>query len=137
VNVMPAENAIRLSPAACDGFQQALQCGSRSDNCQFSFDLFLEQKREALVYEAMRQPVESAVQLSGVEQLLPEQQPEQIVPKQIFCVINLPAVPPQNASYACLGIAPMALVNHHRAACAQKFGAGAGSAATKLAGIKI
>src|SRR3954447_8698709 len=86
----------------CDGFQQGPERRARADHREFGLDLFLEKLAEGSVLQAMRHPVELAMQLLGFEEFFREEQPEQVVPEEIFPVITRPSVPPQNACDACL-----------------------------------
>lgn len=69
----------------------------------------------------MRHPVEGAVQLAGLEQLIPEQQAEQAAPQRVFGVKNLPAVAAQHGGNAGFRIAAIGVINDKGAAGAQKL----------------
>ena len=55
-----------------------------SDGIQLVVDLGSEPMREAAVLEAVRHPIEATVEKVGLEQLFPEQQPEQRMPERVL-----------------------------------------------------
>ena len=101
------------------------------------FDLVREQPREAAIFQAMRHPVEAAVQLARLKKLIPEQETEQATPERVLRVENLIALAPHDTGNTRFGIAAPCVVNGDRPARAQQLGAKPCSAAVELASIEV
>ena len=79
--------------------------------------------REAPVVEAVRHPIEAAVKKIGLEQFVPEQQPEQRMPESVLREEDPISPPAHHAGDARLGIAAIGVVDGQRDAGAKKLGA--------------
>src|ERR1700733_6186775 len=93
--------------------------------------------REAPVIEAVRHPIEAAVKKVRLEQLVPEQQPEERMPESVLREKDPESPPAHYAGDACLRIAAMGVVDGQRETGAKKLGARPGPATADFACVEI
>src|ERR1700733_8380304 len=111
VHMIPSKYPIGLRPVRRDAAQDRRDLRLPLFCCEFTLDLLTERPHKRFIFEALRHPVKTAVELARFEELIPEQQTEQTMPERVFGVVDLAPLPPQPPGDARFRITPPGVVN--------------------------
>src|ERR1700761_6582244 len=135
--MVPGEDAIGATPFGGDRPQKDRQRGTRPDGFKLLCDPDVEQPGEAAVLKAVRKPVEAAVQLTRLEKLFPEKQPEQRLPERVLGEEDPVAFAAHDAGDARLRVAAIGVVDGQRDTGAQQRGTGSRPPPAELPGVEV